>query len=148
MRILRRVVGVNSRNCCFLPFFRELMLNFGESLSTGIRDPDANDFERLAASLGCLALRCCETSADKVGEHSACESVGAQQRLGEPALIDGEQLQRSACFRGEAHVVAYHLDSLRVVVGRRPNGASRLLCWRRGFRLGCSLSDGAGGFLL
>jgi len=82
MRILRPVVGVNSRNCCFLPFFRELMLNFGESLSTGIRDPDANDFERLAASLGCLSLRRCEAPADKVGEHSACESVGAQQRFG------------------------------------------------------------------
>jgi hypothetical protein len=81
-RILRPLVGVNSRNCCSLLFIRELMLNFGESLSTGIRDPDANDFERLAASLGYLALCRCEAPADKVGEHSARESVGAQQRFG------------------------------------------------------------------
>src|SRR5258708_38180138 len=78
------------------------MLNFGESLSTGIRDSEANDLERPAASLGCLALRCCEASADKVGEHSACESVGAQQRLGEPTLMHGEQFHRPACCRGEA----------------------------------------------
>jgi hypothetical protein len=47
-----------------------------------------NDFERLAASLGCLAPRRCEAPADKVGEHFACDSAGAQQRFSRAALID------------------------------------------------------------
>ena len=93
MRILRPLVGVNSRNCCFLPFFRELMLNFGESLSTGIRDPDANDFDRPAASPHGLAPCCRKPRADEASDHVAIEPVGEHKQFLASALrIAYEQL--------------------------------------------------------
>jgi Ku protein len=50
-----------------------------DRLPTGFSDPDANDLDRLAASLDGLALCCCEPGADEAGEHSTCESVGQPQ---------------------------------------------------------------------
>ena len=63
-----------------------------DRLPSGFSGPDANDLDRLAASLDGLALCCCEPGADGAGEHSGGGSVGTQQRFGEAAPIDGEQL--------------------------------------------------------
>ncbi len=61
-------------------------------------DPDANDLDRLAASLDGLALCCCEPGVDETGEQITCESVSEQQRFDEAVLVDGKQLQRLARF--------------------------------------------------
>src|SRR5262249_23529728 len=67
----------------------------------GFSDSDANDLCPLAADLDGLALCCREPGEDQLGDHSACESVREQQRLGEATRIDGQQRQRIACFRAE-----------------------------------------------
>ena len=72
-----------------------------ERPQTGLSDSDANDPDHLAASLGGLALCRCKPRADETGEHSECESIGAEQRFGKAAPIDSEQLQCAACFRRE-----------------------------------------------
>src|SRR5215813_1692357 len=67
----------------------------------GFSDSDANDLCPLTADLDGLALCCREPGEDQLGDHSACESVREQQRLGEATRIDGQQRQRIACFRAE-----------------------------------------------
>src|SRR5882672_12350087 len=68
---------------------------------TGFSDPDANDPDRLAASFDGLPLCCCKPGVDEAGEQITGEAVGEQQRLGEAALVDGEQFQRLARFQAE-----------------------------------------------
>src|SRR5258706_3193288 len=72
-----------------------------ERRPTGFSDPDANDPHRLAASFDGLPLCCCKPGVDEAGEQITGEAVGEQQRLGQAALVDGEQLQRLARFQAE-----------------------------------------------
>jgi hypothetical protein len=56
-----------------------------------IPDPLCSNFESLI-----LSLR--QVSAGLAREQITCKLAGAQQRFGEAALVDGEQLQRLARF--------------------------------------------------
>jgi hypothetical protein len=62
-----------------------------DHLPPGFGDPDPNDLDRLAASLHALALRCCQPSSDKAGNHVAVEPVGEhKQVLGGAVRVAGE----------------------------------------------------------
>jgi hypothetical protein len=60
-----------------------------ERLAAGVRD--AEDLDRLAASLDGLALYCSEPSADEAGKQITCESI-SEQRFDEAAPVDRKQL--------------------------------------------------------
>jgi hypothetical protein len=63
-----------------------------EGLPASVRDRNAEDLDRLAASLDGLTLCCSEPSVDQTGEQVACESLSQQQCFGEAALVDRKQL--------------------------------------------------------
>lgn len=57
----------------------------------GVSDPDADNLDRLAASLDALALCCCKPGADEAGDHVAIEPMGEdKQFLGGAVRIAGE----------------------------------------------------------
>ena len=72
---------------------------------TGFGDPHSNDLHRPATSPDVLVLCGYEPGTDEVGKQCARDSVRKQQRFGEAALVDGEQLQDIARFVGEMTVL-------------------------------------------
>ncbi len=64
-----------------------------DPLPSTFGDRDANNLDRLAASLHHLALCCSKPGADKVGKHSPVEAVAAHEQLLTGAvLLASEQL--------------------------------------------------------
>src|SRR5215831_2657173 len=96
-----------------------------------IRDPEANDLDRLAADLDGLALGCCEPGVEEAGEQITRESVGEQQRFSEAARVHGEQLQRLVRLPAETTFLRGRC-SLRSRLPARPN----LDRWRCGLLAG------------
>jgi hypothetical protein len=93
-----------------------------EHSPTSFSDRNADDLDRLAASLDCLALCCSEPSVDEAGEQITCESISEQQRFGEAALVNRKQLLCLARFQTETTFSR----------GQLPAGRAVRLLWHRG----------------
>src|SRR5215468_2295123 len=64
------------------------------------RDPDLDDFDRLAARHHHFALRCCKSRLHESRQHSLIEAVSKDEQPGVyPVGAADEQLQRPAALR-------------------------------------------------